>query len=59
MDKKKIKLSYASIYLHNLAIIFVVADKKLLLLNISHLIKINIQIHQLLMFNFLKTIFNK
>ena len=38
MDEKKIELSYASIYLHNLAIIFVVADTKLLLLNISHLI---------------------
>ncbi len=59
MDEKKIELSYASIYLHNLAIIFVVADTKLLLLNISYLIKINIQIHQLFMFNFLKTIFNK
>ena len=59
MDEKKIELSYAFIYLYNLAIVFVVADTKLLLLNISYLIKINIKIHQLFMFNFLKTIFNK
>ena len=50
-DEKKKELSNASIFLHNFVIIFAIADTKLLSLNISHLLIININIHQLLDIN--------